>query len=370
LDRDGGDISGEAALPRLDRILRGLPGGVAVFDENARLVQMNEGLGELFPDLKDEAERGIRYDAWREKIVEELSPDQILKRPSVAGGRAPLVEPGGIAARRLAGNRWVMIAEQFESTGGSVVQFIDVTKMKVAEQRRAISDTMAHMTRLAGALVERMEDGVPPGLQRAGSAEPADGDGRSLRDDLMMLAQRRPLSPKPCFADALANETAAALEPELPKSVTIETVSSVGLWPVFVDAAQAREALRALMLNAAEALDGKGQVIVETANIRATREAAREMPGLKSGEYVRLSISDSGPGMQPELIDRAVMPYFTTKDPKQHSGMGLSDAYCFVQQSGGHLFIDSDGRSGTTVNLFLPRLPESAMPGKRGLRRH
>jgi signal transduction histidine kinase len=160
------------------------------------------------------------------------------------------------------------------------------------------------------------------------------------------------------------------LEHELPKAISIETVSSIGLWPVFVDPDQTRDVLRALILNAAEAVDGKGSVVVETANVRATREAASEMPGLKSGEYVRLSITDSGPGMQPELIDRAVMPFFTTKDPKEHSGMGLTAAYSFVLQSGGHLFIDSDGQSGATVNLFLPRLPESVMAGKRGLRRH
>lgn len=371
LDREGAEAGGEA-LPRLDRLLRGLPGGIAVFDENERLVQMNEGLGKLFPELKEQAEPGTRYETWRAKIAEELAPDQVFKRRGATGpgGRAQLAEPGGLAARRLSGNRWVMIAEQFETTGGTVVQFLDVTRMKVAEQRRAIGDTMSHISRFAGALMDRME---PAGAARAQGLAPgeqsSDGD-RHLLEDLSRLAQRQALAPRPCFIDALANEAAAALEPELPKSVNVETVSSVGLWPVFIDAEQARETLRALILNAAEALEGKGSVMVETANVRATREAASEMPGLKSGEYVRLSVSDSGPGMQPELIDRAVMPFFTTKDPKEHGGMGLSAAYCFVQQSGGHLFIDSDGQSGTTVNLFLPRLPESAMPGKRGLRRH
>lgn len=374
LDRMSEGASEVETLPRLDRILSGLPGGIAIFDENERLVQTNEGLGKLFPDLKDEAGPGIRYDAWRAKIAQELAPDQVLKRKGAEEGRLQLADASGLAARRLSGNRWVMIAEQFESTGGTVVQFLDVTRMKVAEQRRAIGSTMAHMSRLAGALVERAEAeelGRSAAAQEiSGAADETAAGQRSVLEDLTVLAQRRQLSPRPSFLDALANETAATLEHGIPKAINIETVSSVGLWPVFVDPDQTRDVLRALILNAAEAVDGRGSVVVETANVRATREAASEMPGLKSGEYVRLSITDSGPGMQPELIDRAVMPFFTTKDPKEHSGMGLTAAYSFVLQSGGRLFIDSDGQSGTTVNLFLPRLPESVMAGKRGLRRH
>lgn len=372
LDRESEEANGGEALPRLDRILHGLPGGIAVFDENERLVQMNDGLGRLFPDLKEQAEPGTRYESWRAKVAQELTPDQIVKRRSQpnSDGRVQLAEPGGLSARRLSGNRWVMIAEQFESTGGTVVQFLDVTKMKMAERRRAINDTMAQITRLAGAVADRMENGSAARTPAPGTADQPAGAGPTLLEDLMTLAQRRPLAPRPSFIDALANEAAGVLKPKLPKSVTVETVSSVGLWPVFVDAEQGQAALRALMLNAVEALDGEGSVLVETANVRATREAVSEMPGLKSGDYVRLSVTDSGPGMPSELIDRAVMPYFTTKDRKWHSGMGLSIAYCFVQQSGGQLFIDSDGESGTTVNLFLPRLPEGAMSGEWELRRH
>jgi signal transduction histidine kinase len=77
-------------------------------------------------------------------------------------------------------------------------------------------------------------------------------------------------------------------------------------------------------------------------------------------------VTDNGSGMSPEIINRAFMPYFTTKDPKKHKGMGLTMAYSIVMQSGGHLFIDSDGHSETQIRLFFPKAPLAATASKKG----
>src|SRR3546814_1683741 len=84
----------------------------------------------------------------------------------------------------------------------------------------------------------------------------------------------------------------------------------------------------------------------------------QDLPGLKSGDYVCLRVTDNGCGMPPDIISRALMPYFTTKDPKVHKGLGLTTAYSIVPQSGGYLFIDSDGYAETQVRLFFPQRSE------------
>src|SRR3546814_5760518 len=86
---------------------------------------------------------------------------------------------------------------------------------------------------------------------------------------------------------------------------------------------------------------------------------------LKSGDYVCLRVTDNGCGMPPDIISRALMPYFTTKDPKVHKGLGLTTAYSIVTQSGGYLFIDSDGYAETQVRLFFPKAP-AAVVSKKG----
>lgn len=358
------------SLRRLEEMVRNLPGGVAVFDDNERLVRMNGELESLFPDMKQQLRLGAHYSDVSAGISQRMLPDRLVKR-SAAGlteGGAPLGSRGGVAARHLIGNRWMMIAEQPQNAGGTVVQFLDITAMKSAEQRRQMNATMTHVSRFVEELVERLEGATRRAVQGTdlgGSGELTQA-AKSLLDDLVPVAQRQELAPRPAMLDGLINEVVAAFAPRLPRSVALETVSSIGLWPVYVDSDQIKRALTALLANAIEAVDGRGSIYVEALNVRAGREAMQDLPGLKSGEYVCVRVTDNGCGMTPDIISRALMPYFTTKDPKAHKGMGLTTAYSVVTQSGGYLFIDSDGHTETQVRLFFPKAP-GAVTSKKGL---
>lgn len=357
------------ALHRLEEMVRNLPGGVAVFDDKDRLVRMNGELQSLFPDMRQQLQLGTLYADVSAGISQRLLPDRLIKRTSagLTEGGAPLGSRGGMAARHLVGNRWMMIAEQPQSTGGTVVQFLDITAMKMAEQRRQTAVTMTHVSRFIAGLVNRLEGATlraATGPELGGSGELAQA-AQALLDDLLPLAQRQKLAPRPALLDGLVNEVVAAFGAHLPQSVALETVSSIGLWPVFIDSEQIKRALDALIANAVEAVDGRGSIYVEALNVRAGRETMQDLPGLKSGDYVCLRVTDNGCGMPPDIISRALMPYFTTKDPKVHKGLGLTTAYSIVTQSGGYLFIDSDGYAETQIRLFFPKAP-GAVVSKRG----
>lgn len=336
-------------------LLLDLPGGAALFDSNDRLIDVNGEMRMLFPQLDDLLQPGTPYRSIQMGIEERLLPEEVLRRKDKrGGGRAIWAAPGAPIEKRLSDNRWFMIVEHPLRAGGQLVQFLDISALKLNEQRRTMADGMVQISRMAGTLVDRIEAIVASANEPVGENDRA-AAGQSLIADLIPLAQRQRLTPSAALPDAIVSEVVRDFEARVPNGITLEIVSTVGLWSIFVDIAQLKSALRALIDNAVEALRGPGRIVLETSNIRIAKTTLADLPGLKSGDYVRISVSDNGPGMLPELIERAVLPFFTSKDPSAHAGMGLSAAYAFVSQSGGYLDIESDGKSGATVNLYFPR---------------
>ena len=127
------------------------------------------------------------------------------------------------------------------------------------------------------------------------------------------------------------------------------------MWLAFTDAHQFENALLNLAINARDAMPEGGLLTVETDNTRLDEAYTRGFEGLKPGEYVVLSVSDTGQGMTAEVMARAVEPFFTTKPIGQGTGLGLSMIYGFARQAGGHVRIYSEVGRGTTVKLFMPR---------------
>ncbi|HEX6260275.1 MAG TPA: ATP-binding protein, partial [Woeseiaceae bacterium] len=362
--------SGSAAEDLPAAVLRYLPGGLAIFDEEQRLVHASEELQRLFPDVKEPFKAGAAYRTLQVEIAGQFALDQIrmCRSKGKEESHAWSSDCGRPVSKRLIDNRWMLISEQSCSPGNTVVQFLDVTAQKEAEQRRAISHGMTHISRLANVLVDRLNS-----TSSRASVEQMAGIGtascltQELLSDLLPIAQRQDLEPKVAMPDALVAEAAARAKGRLHERLRLEVIASIGLWQIFIDPARAVAILQALIDNAAEAQPEAGSIELESTNVRISREAAADLPGLKAGDYVRIEVRDQGPGMSPELIERAVMPFFTSKDPRQHRGMGLTSAYSLVAQSGGLLDIESDGRSGTTVRIFLPRvITPAAMPKPNG----
>jgi CheY-like chemotaxis protein len=141
----------------------------------------------------------------------------------------------------------------------------------------------------------------------------------------------------------------------LGETVEIETVGSAGLWTVEVDADQLEVALLNLAINARDAMPTGGKLTVEAANAILDREYCKMNLEVSPGQFVMLSVSDTGCGMSKETVSRAFEPFYTTKEVGHGTGLGLSQVYGFVKQSGGHIRIYSEVGQGTTVKIYLPR---------------
>jgi signal transduction histidine kinase len=179
--------------------------------------------------------------------------------------------------------------------------------------------------------------------------------GKELTHRLLAFGRRQTLHPQRIDVGELVRETLKLLERALGESVIIKHVSRGTLWPIEVDRNQLEMSLLNLAINANHAMPDGGILKIETANeaLEYTEELSGE--GLLSGEYVVISITDTGVGMTQEVAAEAVRPFFTTKEAGEGSGLGLSMVYGFVSQSGGQFSIRSEVGKGTDVRLYLPR---------------
>ncbi len=179
--------------------------------------------------------------------------------------------------------------------------------------------------------------------------------GADLTRRLLAFARRQTLQPRRIDLNAYLPSHIAILQRLLGESISISTTLAADLWPIRADPSQVGDALLNLAINARDAMPHGGSISIETAN---THLAAGEQDSeVTQGDYVVLSVTDSGTGMSPEVLERAAEPFFSTKGPGAGSGLGLSMIFGFARQSGGHLRIDSELGHGTTVRLYLPRAP-------------
>ena len=205
-------------------------------------------------------------------------------------------------------------------------------------------------------LQRRLGDNADDRLQRSISSA-LQGASRAalLTHQLLAFSRRQTLEPKSVSVNTLIARTSELLHRTLPEAISIETVLAGGVWNTFVDANQLENCLLNLAVNARDAMPEGGRLTIEAANVYLDEEysAGAEVP---AGQYVGIFVSDTGVGMTPDVAGRAFDPFFTTKEVGRGTGLGLSQVYGFVKQSGGHVKIYSEVGAGTTIKIYLPRL--------------
>lgn len=184
--------------------------------------------------------------------------------------------------------------------------------------------------------------------------------GADLVRSLLAFARRQPLRPQVLDTGMLLDELRGMLERTLPAHIRLRITPGTGLWAVEADPAQLQTALLNLAVNAADAMRAGGDLLIEAENVRLDPDYVAANPGARAGAFLRLSISDTGQGMPPEVVARAFDPFFTTKEVGRGSGLGLSMVHGFASQSGGHVTLYSEPERGTTVRLYLPRSGQDA----------
>ena len=230
-------------------------------------------------------------------------------------------------------------------TGGVAHDFNNLLQVVQGNLERLQLRSARDGTSLAPELA-RLVDAAMQGARRAAS----------LTQQLLAFSRRQPLAPRSLDMNKLIAATSELLGRTLGETIVIETVMAARLWPVLVDENQLQNALLNLAVNARDAMPGGGKLTIETANVFLDEAYAKGEDEVRAGQYAMLAVSDTGTGMPPDVLDKVFEPFFTTKEIGRGTGLGLSQVYGFIKQSGGHVKIYSEPGRGTTVKIYLPRL--------------
>jgi PAS domain S-box-containing protein len=193
--------------------------------------------------------------------------------------------------------------------------------------------------------------------------------GARLTARLLTFARRRQFE----TVQLNLNDSVAAMVDLLGRTlgepISLHTQFEPQLWPARADPSEIENAVLNLAINARDAMPKGGRLIIETSNVSVDDEQIGALSKLPAGDYVRLSVSDTGTGMTPHVLQHAFEPFFTTKQPGKGTGLGLSTVYGFTQEHGGTVTIYSEVGHGTTVSVYLPRSnaqPSAASPDRPG----
>lgn len=179
--------------------------------------------------------------------------------------------------------------------------------------------------------------------------------GAKLANQLLAFGRRQPLEPKVINIGRFLRDMDDMLRRSIGEAVEIETVIGGGLWNCLADPAQVENAVLNLAINARDAMEGQGKLTIEVGNAFLDDDYAAKHDEVAAGQYVMISVTDTGSGIAPDMIDQVFEPFFSTKPEGKGTGLGLSMVFGFVKQSGGHVKIYSEVGHGTTVRMYLPR---------------
>ncbi|CAN5327239.1 PAS domain-containing sensor histidine kinase [soil metagenome] len=294
-------------------------------------------------------------------------------------------ETEGRRVRKDGSQFWAhVIIDAIRDEGGQLVGFAkitrDITQRREAEQsleetRKALfqSQKMEAVGQLTGGVAHDFNNlltVIIGGLDTIARSKPTDTArvtralsmarhaaerAAGLTSRLLAFSRQQPLEPTATDLNALVRDMADMLHRSLGEQVELESVLSPRLWAVEVDQNHLESAVLNLAVNARDAMPAGGKLTIETANTHLDEAYASKDAEVVPGQYVMISVSDTGSGIPKDKIGRVFEPFFTTKEVGRGTGLGLSMVYGFVKQSGGHVTLYSEEGQGTSVKLYFPR---------------
>ena len=303
-------------------------------------------------------------------------PDRTLE-VAVSAGRS---EAEGWRVRKDGTQFWAnIVVDAIHDDHGRLIGFAkvtrDLTEKRAVEDQLRQAQKMEAVGQLTGGIahdfnnlltvingnIELAERGLNNGgdpakvLRSISNARQGAERAASLTQRLLAFSRRQPLSPKPLHLDRVVEGLSDLLKRALGELIQLETISGPNLWPVEADPNQIESALLNLAVNARDAMADGGTLTIETGNAHLDSGYAAACGDVTPGNYVMVAVSDTGTGMAPLVLSRVFEPFFTTKEIGRGTGLGLSQVYGFVKQSGGHVEVLSEQGRGTTVKIYLPR---------------
>ncbi len=351
--------------------------GVWTYDVATDRFTGDAAISELYGLDPDRAAAGIERSAFLANVHPD---DRAGLQATMSGGLEQsgdleleyrIVHPGGAV-------RWVLSRGHtyFDDAGRPTRRTgvgVETTRHRQLEEQLRQSQKMEAVGQLTGGLAHdfnnlltgitgslellqtRLSQGRLKDVDRyVRAAQGAAQRAAALTHRLLAFSRRQTLEPKPTWTDRLLAEMLDLVRRTVGPSVVVGMASSDEVWPTLCDANQLENAVLNLCINARDAMPDGGRITLQVENTEVDERFARsrDMP---AGQYVAVSVTDTGTGMKPDVVARAFDPFFTTKPLGEGTGLGLSMVYGFAKQSGGQVRIHSVEASGTTVSIYLPR---------------
>lgn len=362
------------------RFFENAPVGIALIDPDGRLTETNRAFQRLCGAAREAAVgRNVAMFAAPEERAE-----LVAKLRRLAAGAAASDAAGGVPDRlnlRLVaedGKEHVVavfaraLDEAAGSAGAVILHFLDISEQRRLEQQFAQSQKMQAVGQLAGGVAHDFNNLLTAMIgfcdllllrHQPGDASFADimqirqnaNRAANLVRQLLAFSRQQTLQPKVIDATDALTELSHLLRRLIGAGIELKVVHARDLWLVRVDQGQLEQVIINLAVNARDAMQGGGVLTIRTGNaVKAApeRHGDEEIP---AGEYVRISVEDTGTGISPDILGRIFEPFFSTKAVGSGTGLGLSTVYGIVRQTGGFVLVDSTPGQGSIFTLLLPR---------------
>ena len=370
----------EADMRRLATVVRDSNDAITVQDLQGKILAWNRG-AELMYGYKEAEALGINIMALVPQDCYEET--RTLLKNLAAGREIKSFETKRVTKDgRVLDVSLVVTAIRDEADDGSITFATterDLTRLREIEARMESNRRLAALGQLTGGIAHDFNNllAVIMGNSELLAAKLGSKDrllngilrsaerGAELTQRLLAFSRRQPLRPETFDIGALITAMSPLIERTLGETITVETVVATGLWPVLADLGQVENALLNLAINARDAMPDGGRLTIECRNETLDEAYATQHTEIEAGDYVVLSVRDTGVGMSPKVKNKVFEPFFTTKEVGKGSGLGLSMVFGFAKQSGGQVTIESEENQGTNVKLYLRRAEQRPSPKRK-----
>jgi PAS domain S-box-containing protein len=375
-DRKRAEAHRDALLHRLQLHVERMPLAYVLFDADLRIRDWNPaaeqifgyrkdevlGLGPPFEQLVPESSRALVEEAARSSRAGDMSAHQVFDNRTKDG--------------RVITCQWfnTPLAGEDGHFEGVLSLAQDITERRSLEEQLRQAQKLDAIGQLAGGvahdfnnlltiiigyseMLQRLLRPEDPARQLVDEIRKAGDRSASLTRQLLAFSRRQVLAPKVLSLNEVVRDTEKMLHRVIGEDLQLATFLDAELGPVRADPGQVQQVLLNLAVNARDAMPQGGQLTIETRNVELDAAYAQTHPGVAPGPYVLLSVSDTGTGMSEEVRRRIFEPFFTTKGPGKGTGLGLAVVHGIVQQSEGHIAVQSVVGAGTTFHIYLPRVP-------------
>jgi two-component system cell cycle sensor histidine kinase/response regulator CckA len=384
LNRSPGEDASEAlraAEVRFARFFNNTPIAIASVDKEGRIGRTNAPFLRLFGVLARATDGHTRH-KLTEVVVESARSNleaAIESAVSGVGDIAPVdAELIGERPGKRSARFYISAVEDGAGDGESAMIYaLETTLQRELEQQFAQSQKMQAVGQLAGGIAHDFNNVLTaiigfsdlllashrpsdPSFQDIMNIKQNANRAASLVRQLLAFSRRQTLRPETIHLSDTLTELRMLLSRLLGENVELKVVHGRDLWPIKADQSQLEQVIVNLAVNARDAMPGGGRLTVVTRNRPAGEPLAFETPGMPDVDYVQISVTDTGTGIPPDIMQKIFEPFFTTKPIGQGTGLGLSTVYGIVKQTGGFIYCVSEEGKGTSFEILLPRQAESA----------